>query len=107
MTRERLKIGGTAATAKPRPPTLPRGVEPPLNLLGADARQIDRRDVNLRWLCASALTGITGALLMGAAIHVSLQGDASLAAGLGSTEPRTPSADAGPRHRGARHRLRA
>ncbi|ABY29428.1 M23 family metallopeptidase [Methylorubrum extorquens] len=80
MTRERLKIGGTAATAKPRPPTLPRGVEPPLNLLGADARQIDRRDVNLRWLCASALTGITGALLMGAAIHVSLQGDASLAA---------------------------
>lgn len=80
VTRERLKIGGTAATAKQRPPTLPRGVEPPLNLLGADARQIDRRDVNLRWLCASALTGITGALLMGAAIHVSLQGDASLAA---------------------------
>ena len=80
MTRERLKIGGTAGTAKPRPPTLPRGVEPPLNLLGADARQIDRRDVNLRWLCASALTGITGVLLMGAAIHVSLQGEGSLAA---------------------------
>lgn len=80
MTRERLKIGGTTAAARRRPANLPRGVEPPLNLLGAEARQIDRRDVNLRWLCASALTGITGALLMGAAIHVSLQGDVSLAA---------------------------
>lgn len=79
MTRERLKIGG-AAGAQRRPASLPRGVEPPLNLLGANARQIDRRDVNLRWLCASALTGITGALLIGAAIHVSLQGDVSLAA---------------------------
>ncbi|MEH3117688.1 MAG: M23 family metallopeptidase [Methylorubrum populi] len=80
MTRERLKIGGTAGASKRRPANLPRGVEPPLNLLGAEARQIDRRDVNLRWLCASALTGITGVLLMGAAIHVSLQGDVSLAA---------------------------
>ncbi|HJE23799.1 MAG TPA: M23 family metallopeptidase [Methylorubrum populi] len=80
MTRERLKIGGTTEAARRRPANLPRGVEPPLNLLGAEARQIDRRDVNLRWLCASALTGITGALLMGAAIHVSLQGDVSLAA---------------------------
>ena len=79
VTRERLKIGG-AAGAQRRPANLPRGVEPPLNLLGANARQIDRRDVNLRWLCASALTGITGALLIGAAIHVSLQGDVSLAA---------------------------
>ena len=80
MTRERLKIGRVAAGAARRPANLPRGVEPPLNLLGANARQIDRRDVNLRWLCASALTGITGALLIGAAIHVSLQGDVSLAA---------------------------
>ena len=79
MTRERLKIGG-AASAQRRPVTLPRGIEPPLNLLGSSARQIDRRDVNLRWLCASALTGITGAFLIGAAIHVSLQGDVSLAA---------------------------
>ena len=79
MTRERLKIGGRTEASKRRPAGLPRGVEPPLNLLGADARQIDRRDVNLRWLCASALTGITGALLIGAAIHVSLQGEVSLA----------------------------
>ncbi|PXW62015.1 M23 family metallopeptidase [Methylobacterium sp. B4] len=79
MTRERLKIGGATEASKRRPAGLPRGVEPPLNLLGADARQIDRRDVNLRWLCASALTGITGALLIGAAIHVSLQGEVSLA----------------------------
>jgi murein DD-endopeptidase MepM/ murein hydrolase activator NlpD len=79
VTRERLKIGGASGVQR-RSGNLPRGVEPPLNLLGAHAPQIDRRDVNLRWLCASALTGITGALLIGAAIHVSLQGDVSLAA---------------------------
>ena len=80
VTRERLKIGGTAGNPTRRRTALPRGVEPPLDLLGAGARPVDRRDVNLRWLCASALTGITGALLIGAAIHVSLQGDVSLAA---------------------------
>nr|WP_236960964.1 M23 family metallopeptidase [Methylobacterium durans] len=56
------------------------GAEPPLDLSGSDAARIDRREVNLRWLCASALTGLTGAALIGAALHVSLQGQSSFAA---------------------------
>ncbi|HEX8418126.1 MAG TPA: M23 family metallopeptidase [Methylobacterium sp.] len=60
-------------------PRFERGNEPPLDLLAPDATRIDRREVNLRWLCASALTGLTGAALIGAAIYVSLQGDVSFA----------------------------
>ena len=52
----------------------------PLDALGGTAREIDRREVNLRWLLANGLTGITGAALIGAAIHVSLQTDVSFAA---------------------------
>lgn len=74
MKRERLKIGDVAAL----PPA--RGVHEPLDHLGATATQIDRRAVNLRWLCASSLTGLTGAGLIAAALHVSLQGDVSFAA---------------------------
>lgn len=81
MKRERLKIGkaGDAPAGRSPRPAL-YGITPPLNLQGTDAAQIDRRDVNLRWLCASALTGITGAALIGAAIHVSLQSEISYAA---------------------------
>ncbi|MCJ2032651.1 M23 family metallopeptidase [Methylobacterium sp. J-068] len=59
---------------------MPASRLPPLDLLGPDATRMDRRDVNLRWLCASALTGLTGAALIGAAIHVSLQSEVSFAA---------------------------
>ncbi|SDA35396.1 Murein DD-endopeptidase MepM and murein hydrolase activator NlpD, contain LysM domain [Methylobacterium sp. UNC378MF] len=74
MKRERLKIGDVAARSSRR------GVQEPLDHLGATATQIDRRAVNLRWLCASSLTGLTGAGLIAAALHVSLQGDVSFAA---------------------------
>lgn len=74
MKRERLKIGDVAAL----PPSY--GVHAPLDHLGASTSQIDRRAVNLRWLCASTLTGLTGAGLIAAALHVSLQGDVSFAA---------------------------
>lgn len=74
MKRERLKIGDVAALSPAR------GVQAPLDHLGATATQIDRRAVNLRWLCASSLTGLTGAGLIAAALHVSLQGDVSFAA---------------------------
>ncbi|MBE7201374.1 MAG: M23 family metallopeptidase [Parafilimonas terrae] len=74
MKRERLKIGDVAASG------FGRGLHAPLDELGATANQIDRRAVNLRWLCASSLTGLTGAGLIAAALHVSLQGDASFAA---------------------------
>lgn len=73
MKRQRLKIGNVAASSG-------RGLQAPLDQLGATATQIDRRAVNLRWLCASSLTGLTGAGLIAAALHVSLQGDASFAA---------------------------
>jgi len=74
VKRERLKIGDVAARSSRR------GVQEPLDHLGATATQIDRRAVNLRWLCASSLTGLTGAGLIAAALHVSLQGDVSFAA---------------------------
>ncbi|GJE60830.1 M23 family metallopeptidase [Methylobacterium trifolii] len=79
MKRDRLKIGETDTTTR-APRLQAHGVQPALDLLGSDAARIDRRAVNLRWLCASALTGVTGAALIGAALHVSLQGEASYAA---------------------------
>ncbi|GEP03574.1 M23 family metallopeptidase [Methylobacterium oxalidis] len=78
MTRGRLKIGDAGDAGRAAAPAY--GAEPALDLSGSDAARIDRREVNLRWLCASALTGLTGAGLIGAALHVSLQGQASLAA---------------------------
>ncbi|WP_132256896.1 M23 family metallopeptidase [Methylobacterium segetis] len=78
MKRGRLKIGNAGDTGRAAPPA--HGAEPPLDLSGSDAARVDRREVNLRWLCASALTGLTGAGLIGAALHVSLQGSTSLAA---------------------------
>ncbi len=81
MKRGRLKIGTPTGSPDIRPASRSRnGSEPPLDLLGPDATRIDRREVNLRWLCASALTGLTGAGLIGAALHVSLQSDVSFAA---------------------------
>ncbi|GEP10035.1 hypothetical protein MMMDOFMJ_0616 [Methylobacterium gnaphalii] len=81
LTRERLKIGEARGPSTGRPSRLfERGIEPPLNMAGGEATQVDRRDVNVRWLCASALTGITGAALLGAAIRVSLTSGASFAA---------------------------
>ena len=50
------------------------GHEPPLSVSGGDAADVDRRDVNTRWLGASVLTGITGGALIGASIYVALEG---------------------------------
>lgn len=50
------------------------GHEPPLSSSGDAAPEIDRREVNLRWLGASVLTGLTGAALIGASIYIALQG---------------------------------
>ena len=50
------------------------GHEAPLNPEGETARQVDRRDINLRWLGASVLTGLTGAVLIGASIYIALEG---------------------------------
>ena len=50
------------------------GHEPALNANGASAPEIDKREINLRWLGASILTGVTGAVLIGASIHISIEG---------------------------------
>jgi len=57
---------------------LPSGVElshePALSANGAAAPGVDKREINLRWLGASILTGVTGAVLVGASIHVAIDG---------------------------------
>jgi murein DD-endopeptidase MepM/ murein hydrolase activator NlpD len=55
------------------------GHEPPLDESGGDGGLVDRRGVNLRWLGASVLTGLTGAALLGAAIFVAMEGDTTFA----------------------------
>ena len=55
------------------------GHEPPLDADGGGPADIDRLSVNLRWLGASVLIGVTGALLIGAAIYVSVEGDTNFA----------------------------
>ncbi|HEV2565519.1 MAG TPA: M23 family metallopeptidase [Microvirga sp.] len=50
------------------------GHEPPLNTSGHAAPEIDKWEVNLRWLGASVLTGVTGAVLIGASIYIALEG---------------------------------
>src|SRR5215218_2416574 len=50
------------------------GHEPALSSNGAVAPEVDRREINLRWLGASILTGVTGAVLIGASIHVAIEG---------------------------------
>lgn len=48
------------------------GHEPPIEADGLDHTEDDRRRVSLRWLSGTVLTGLSGALLIGAAIHVAL-----------------------------------
>jgi murein DD-endopeptidase MepM/ murein hydrolase activator NlpD len=50
------------------------GHEPPLSPDGGAAPEVDKRDINLRWLGASVLTGVTGAALIGASIYIALKG---------------------------------
>jgi murein DD-endopeptidase MepM/ murein hydrolase activator NlpD len=50
------------------------GHEPPLNGSGNAAPDIDKWEVNLRWLGASVLTGVTGAALIGASIYITFEG---------------------------------
>src|SRR5215203_4908750 len=55
------------------------GPEPPLNPEGGAVPEIDKREINLRWLGASVLTGVTGAALIGASIYIALEGATILA----------------------------
>ncbi len=53
------------------------GNEPPL--LADGRRAPDRREVSLRWLCGTFLTGITSSVLMGVALFAALDGRQQLA----------------------------
>ena len=48
------------------------GVEDPIEADGGVHTQEDRRQISVRWLCGTILTGLAGALLIGSAIFVSL-----------------------------------
>ncbi|HEX2556233.1 MAG TPA: M23 family metallopeptidase [Microvirga sp.] len=75
MTRRKLEQEIEAPTPPlARGSSIEVGHEPPLNGSGGTAEDVDRRDVNLRWLGASVLTGITGGALIGASIYIALQG---------------------------------
>ncbi|MBB3020477.1 murein DD-endopeptidase MepM/ murein hydrolase activator NlpD [Microvirga lupini] len=67
-----------AGGARRNAPHLSSGVdlghEPPLNSSGSAAPEIDKWEVNLRWLGASVLTGVTGAALIGASIYITFEG---------------------------------
>jgi murein DD-endopeptidase MepM/ murein hydrolase activator NlpD len=73
------------------------GHEPPLDVNGLSAPPGDRRGVSLRWLIGSVLTGLSGALLLGSAIYVSVEGDSAVAELPESVAPPSPKAQgAGP-----------
>lgn len=54
------------------------GHEPPI-FAGGEEEPLDRRHVNLRWLAGTILAGLSGALLIGSAIYVSLDGELTFA----------------------------
>jgi murein DD-endopeptidase MepM/ murein hydrolase activator NlpD len=60
------------------------GTEPPIEADGRRHTPEDHRHVSLRWLTGTVLTGLTGALLIGAAVYSALDGESNFA------EPPTP-----------------
>lgn len=54
------------------------GNEPPL-VVGGRSKPPDRRELSMRWLCGTFLTGITSSVLMGAALFAALDGRELLA----------------------------
>ncbi|MBM1175410.1 M23 family metallopeptidase [Microvirga arabica] len=68
--------GGAHRSASHLSSGIDLGHEPPLNSSGSNAPEIDKWEVNLRWLGASVLTGVTGAALIGASIYITFEGAA-------------------------------
>ena len=61
---KRARLDPVGSQQAPRGRSADPGREPPLDLSGAASPKADRRDVNLRWLAGSLLTGFTGAGLI-------------------------------------------
>ncbi|WP_421856998.1 M23 family metallopeptidase [Oricola sp.] len=68
----------TSQPANQTSPKIELGNEPPM--LGSDRKSLpDRREVSLRWLSGTALTGLTSTILMSAALFAALDGRELLA----------------------------
>ncbi|MFP5077397.1 M23 family metallopeptidase [Rhizobium sp. YIM 134829] len=79
------------------------GNEPPL--LADGRRAPDRRDISIRWLSGTFLTGITSSLLMGVALFAALDGRQQLAIpaeAYAAFDPQAQAEDAGATKRGGR-----
>ena len=55
------------------------GTEPPIEADGRRHTPEDHRHISLRWLTGTILTGLTGALLIGAAVYSALDGESNFA----------------------------
>jgi murein DD-endopeptidase MepM/ murein hydrolase activator NlpD len=55
------------------------GTEPPIEADGRRHTPEDHRQISLRWLAGTVLTGLTGALLIGAAVYSALDGQSNFA----------------------------
>ncbi|HMB10690.1 M23 family peptidase, partial [Saliniramus sp.] len=73
----RLRGNGTTRRgirARPGDGDGPVGHEPPLDPTGATRFEEGRRGINLRWLAGAVMTAMTGAVLLGSAIYIALEG---------------------------------
>jgi murein DD-endopeptidase MepM/ murein hydrolase activator NlpD len=71
------------------------GTEPPIEVDGRRHTPEDHRQVSLRWLTGTVLTGLTGALLIGAAVYSALDGESNFAeAPILAVAPRNDKPDA-------------
>ncbi len=78
------------------------GVEPPLDPAGLSTPAGDRRAISVRWLTGSILTGLSGAILITAAIYVSFEGDTAVAELPETASPAASRAGDGAARRGDR-----
>ncbi|MDP4594799.1 MAG: M23 family metallopeptidase [Beijerinckiaceae bacterium] len=70
------------------------GVEPAIEIDGGMHTEFDRRKVSARWLTGTALTGLAGACLIGAAVHAALNEPSHIALAPESVPKDESSADA-------------
>jgi murein DD-endopeptidase MepM/ murein hydrolase activator NlpD len=60
-------------------PSADIGTEPPIEADGRRHTPEDHRHISLRWLAGTVLTGLTGAMLIGAAVYSALDGQSNFA----------------------------
>jgi murein DD-endopeptidase MepM/ murein hydrolase activator NlpD len=70
------------------------GAEPPIEADGRRHTAEDHRHISLRWLSGTILTGLTGALLIGAAVYSALDGESHFAEPPTPVTPRAEKSDA-------------